>query len=105
MKYLLLLVMAGLLFIGTNMLVADLFFGSESYVGKCYTTPSDNAFIASVVVKIDKIRDNGTFNVVIYKTKTPESVEEVLLKAKALSYNNSWADEATLKQLNEVPCD
>jgi len=78
---------------------------TDAFVGKCYTSKVGNAYLDLVKVKVDKIRDDGKYNVVIYFTPEPQTAQDFLLQARVLEFNDSWADANDLKTLIEVNCD
>jgi hypothetical protein len=80
---------------------------AQDYVGHCYQLKeTKNAFQASVTIKLDKVRDNGTLNVLIHKTKDPETAEEMIMAAYVQQFNNSYiTTEQIQKDMKEVSCD
>lgn len=76
-----------------------------SYVGKCFSEKNDNVFIASIKIKIDRQVGPNKYNVLIYYTKKPETVDEIYMLSQVQTFNNSWASSEQLELFYEVPCD
>lgn len=77
---------------------------ANSYVGKCYVAHTNNEYLNAVKVKIDKVRSDGNFNIVIYYTPEPKTPLEIALQAKVMEYNDSWGSADDIKTMTEVPC-